>query len=210
MPRDTPSPLTAMQKVQLASARQRLKLDTAKAREVETAVSDKDVKLNQFGRAIVPYADMPELEEADRVLLNIEFEHLACPHWAVAKYRPGFGPKNDLRKKSRNSWYFYEMGQSILRAVMGAVIHDKIPDLLEHLSDETFDMKDAFEGLVAYLELEDEAKKEAAILHRTTVEKLDAKNAVELAKIRKSLDARYDAINHRNAQRDNRPAPSQG
>ena len=52
-----------------------------------------------------------------------------------------------------------------------------------------------------------EAKKEAAILHRTTVEKLDAKKEVELAKIRKSLDARYAVIHKRNRERDNTPVP---
>ena len=68
-------------------------------------------------------------------------------------------------------------------------------------------MVHAFEGLAHYLANEDEAKKAAAILHRTTVEKLDAKNEVELAKIRKSLDARYAAIHKRNRERDNKPAP---
>ena len=203
MPRETPSPMTAIQKLKLASARERLKIDAAKARAVEEIARDQDIKLNQFGRPIIAYADMPEIEEADQVLMQIEFERLACPHWAVAKYRPGFGPKNDLRKLSRDSWYFYNTGQSILKALLGAVIEDKIPDLLAQLSTDTLDMEDAIHGLVAYLALEDEAKKEAVILHRTTVEKLDAKNAVKLAKIRKSLDLRYEAIHKRNRERDN-------
>lgn len=45
MPRDTPAPLTAMQKVQLASARQKLKLDTARARQVEEIAKDHDVRI---------------------------------------------------------------------------------------------------------------------------------------------------------------------
>lgn len=205
MPRDTPSPLTALQKIQLASARERLKLDAAKARQVEEIASEKDVKRNQFDRTIVAYEDMPELNEADQSLLMIEFERLACPHWAVAKYRPGFGPKNDLRKLSRDSWYFYETGQEILGAVIKAVIDEKVPDLLKILSTDTLDVEKAFSGLVAYLDLELKAKKEAALLHRTTVEKLDAKNKVELAKIRKDLDARYAACHKRNHERDNKP-----
>ena len=197
----------ALQKIQLAAARERLKLDAAKARMIEETASDKDVKVNQFGRPILPYADFPEMEDTDHALMEIEFERLACPHWAVAKYRPGFGPKNDLRKLSRDSWYFCETGQTILRALLGAVIDEKIPNLLEQLSTENFNMVDAYEGLAHYLANEDEAKKAAAILHRTTVEKLDAKNEVELAKIRKSLDARYEAIHKRNRERDNTPVP---
>ena len=204
MLRDTPPPLTAMQKIQLASARQKLRIDTAKAKELEEAV-DPDIKLNQFGRPIVAYADMPELEEADQTLLDIEFERLACPHWAVAKYRPGFGPKNETRKLSRDSWYFYDTGQTILRAVLKAVIDETFPDFLEKLSDETFDMGQALGGLIAYLTLEDDAKMEAAILHRTTVEKMNAKNQVELAEIRKGLEKRYKAIYERNLERDNKP-----
>lgn len=199
------SPLTAMQKIQLQSARERLKIDAAKARMVEETASETDVKVNQFGRPIVAYEDMPELNEADQILLNMEFERIACPHWAVKKYRPGFGPKNELRKKSRNSWYFYETGQKILRQLVRAVMDDDIPDLLETLSTDDFSMVDAIAGLIKYLEVEDEAKKEAVILHRTTLEKLDIKDKAELAKIRKDIDARYDAINKRNAQRDNRP-----
>lgn len=198
-------PASKLQRLQLASARQKLKLDTAKARQVEEVVSASDIKLNQFGRPIVSYEDMPELEKSDNVLLHIEFERLACPHWAVAKYRPGFGPKNDLRKLSRDSWYFYETGQAILRALVGAVISDKIPDLLEQLSSPTLDMHHAINGLVAYLELENEAKYEAAILHRTTIEKMGIKDANELADIRKSLDTRYAAINKRNREQDNTP-----
>ena len=197
-------PTSKLQKLKLAAARERLKLDAARARQVEETV-DPDITLNQFGRPIVAYEDMPELEEADEALLHLEFERLACPHWAVAKYRPGFGPKNDLRKLSRDSWYFYETGQAILRAVLKAVIDETLPDLLEKLSSETLDMEHELGGLVIYLELEDEAKREAVILHRTTVEKMDAKNKVELVEIRKSLDKRYDAIYKRNAQRDNIP-----
>ena len=163
------------------------------------------VKLNQFGRPIVAYEDMPELNEADRFLLETEFERLACPHWAVAKYRPGFGPKNQLRKLSRDSWYFYETGQQILGALLRVLTEDKFPDLLKALSTDTLDMDKEFMGLVAYLELESEAKQEAVILHRTTVEKLDAKNKVELAKIRKDLDTRYAACHKRNHERDNTP-----
>ena len=96
MPRDTPAPLTAMQKVQLASACQKLKLDTAKARQVEEVeefeefeefVSASDIKLNQFGRAIVGYEDMPELEEADAELaetresLDRRFEAKGARTW---------------------------------------------------------------------------------------------------------------------------------
>jgi hypothetical protein len=194
-----------MQKVQLAAARERLKIDAAKARMIEDTASDSDVKLNQFGRPIVPYKDLPEIEAADQILLDLEFERLACPHWAVAKYRPGFGPKNELRKLSRNSWYFYETGQAILRQLVWAVMNEEIPDLLEKLSTPDLNVVDAFAGLLKYLELEDAAKKEAVILHRTTVEKMAIKDKAELAKIRKDLDARYEAIHKRNAERDNRP-----
>lgn len=198
-------PISKLQRLQLASARQKLRIDTAKAKELEESV-DPDVKRNQFGRPIVSYAEMPELEAADQVLLDLEFERLACPHWAVKKYRTGFGPKNDLRKLSRDSWYFYETGQAILQSLLRVIMDDDIPDLLDRLSTETLDMNDAIDGLCAYLELEHEAKREAVILHRTTVEKLEVKDKAELAKIRKSLDLRYDAIHKRNHERDNRPA----
>jgi hypothetical protein len=194
-----------MQKVQLAAAKERLKIEAAKARAVTEVERDSEVKLNQFGREIVAYEDMPELRQEDEYLLHLEFERLACPHWAVAKYRPGFGPKNQLRKLSRDSWYFYETGQKILLALFTALTEARIPNLLEALSSETLDMEKAFNGLSTYLLLEAEAKREAAVLHRTTVEKLDAKNEIELAKIRKDLDARYAAISKRNKQRDNTP-----
>ena len=139
-------------------------------------------------------------------MVNLEFERLACPHWAVAKYRPGFGPKNDMRKLSRDSWYFYETGQKILRAVLRALVEAETPELYEQLSGEGFNMADAYVGLSHYLANEDEAKKEAVILHRTTVEKLDIKDKAELAKIRKDIDARYSAIHKRNNERDNTPA----
>lgn len=200
MPRDTPAPLTAMQKVQLASARQKLKLDTAKARQVEEIVSASDIKLNQFGHPIVRYEDMPELDAGDMDILTLEFERLACPHWAVAKYRPGFGPKNNLRKLSRDSWYFYETGRDILFAVAEAVRSGRMPDLLDDLSVDRIDISDAMSGLMAFLLLETEAKKEAALLHRTTVEKLDAKNTAELAEIRKSLDKRFEAMSKRRSE----------
>ena len=205
MPRDTPTVQTAMQKIQLQSARERLKLDAARARQVEEIARDSDIKLNQFGRPIVAYEDMPELQESDKVLQTIEFERLACPHWAVAKYRPGFGPKNELRKLSRDSWYFYETGQAILRAMVLAVTDGRMPDLFEQLSTEELNVDDAVTGLTVYLALEDEAKMEAAILHRTTVEKLDGKNKIELAEIRKSLIKRYAAIHKRIRERDNTP-----
>jgi len=197
MPRDTPSPLTALQKIQLASAREKLKIDAARARAVEEEAGPKDVKCNQFGHPIVPFEEMPELEPADMELLSIEFKRLACPHWAVKKYRPGFGPKNELRKLSRDSWYFYETGRDILKAVSDAVLSERMPDLLKDLSTEGHNVADAMAGLLKFLVLEDDAKQEAAVLHRTTVEKLDAKNAAELAEIRKSLDKRFDAISKR-------------
>lgn len=86
-----------------------------------------------------------------------------------------------------------------------AVMDERIPNLLEALSSETLDMEDEMSGLSAYLILKSEAIMKAAVLHRTTVEKLDAKNEVELAKIRKSLDRRFTAICKRNVERDNTP-----
>jgi hypothetical protein len=200
MPRDTPSPLTALQKIQLASAREKLKIEAARARAVEEELAPKEVKRNQFGHPIVPFEEMPELEPADMDLISIEFERLACPHWAVKKYRPGFGPKNELRKLSRDSWYFYETGRDILKAVADAVLSDRMPTLLEDLSTEGHDVAHAMEGLLKFLELERDAIEEAAVLHRTTVEKLDAKNTAELAEIRKSLDTRWDALSKRCAE----------
>jgi len=181
MPRDTgSSPLTAMQKIQLAAARERLKIDAARARMMEETASESDVEVNQFGRAIVSYEDMPELNEADRALLNLEFQRLACPHWAVETYRPGFGPKDELRKLSRNSWYFYETGQALLRALVRAVSENRIPDLFEKLSSDDFNAVQAMAGLVEYIELEDAAKTEAAIALQTTVETMAAKDKAEL------------------------------
>jgi len=135
--------------------KERLKIDAAKARAVAEIERDSEAKLNQFGREIVAYEDMPELREEDQYLL--------------------------------------------------ALMEERIPNLLEALSSETLDMEKAFNGLSTYLLLEDEAKTEAAVLHRTTVEKLDAKNEIELAKIRKDLDTRYEAISKRNGERDNTP-----
>lgn len=209
MPRDTgSSPLTAMQKIQLAAARERLKIDAARARMMEETASESDVEVNQFGRAIVSYEDMPELNEADRALLNLEFQRLACPHWAVETYRPGFGPKDELRKLSRNSWYFYETGQALLRALVRAVSENRIPDLFEKLSSDDFNAVQAMAGLVEYIELEDAAKTEAAIALQTTVETMAAKDKAELAEIRKDLDARYAVIRRRNRERDNAPLKS--
>jgi len=140
-------PTSKLQQLKIASARERLKIDAARARQVEEDVDGKDVKRNQFGHPIVPYEEMPELEPADMALLNIEFERLACPHWAVAKYRPGFGPKNELRKLSRDSWYFYETGRDILYCVAEAVRSGRMPDLLEELSTDRHNVKDAMSGL---------------------------------------------------------------
>ncbi len=194
MPRDTPAPLTAMQKVQLASARQKLKLDTAKARQVEEVVSASDIKLNQFGRPIVGYEDMPELEEADAALFHIEFERLACPHAAVAKYRPGYGPKSQTRKHAKDCWYFYETGVELLFALCTAGAADgPAPEVLDLISTDKFKARDAMEGLVRFLMLEHAAKKDAAPLRGTTVEKLKVKSDIELAEIRESLDRRFEA-----------------
>ena len=193
-------PTSKLQQLKIASARERLKIDAARARQVEEDVDGKDVKRNQFGHPIVPYEEMPELEPADMALLNIEFERLACPHWAVAKYRPGFGPKNELRKLSRDSWYFYETGRDILYCVAEAVRSGRMPDLLEELSTDRHNVKDAMSGLLKFLLLEEDAIREAAILHRTTEAKLDAKNKVERAEIRKELDKRYAAMSKRRAE----------
>ena len=121
------------------------------------------------------------------------------------KISAGLWSKNDTRKLSRDSWYFYETGQAILRALLGAVTSDTIPDLLKQLSTPRFDMIDAFKGLVAYMMLEDEAKYEAAILHRTTLEKMEAKDTTELADIRKSLDKRYEAMSKRRDEISSNP-----
>jgi len=194
-----------LQQLKLAAARERLKIDAAKARMMVEEASESDGEVNQFGRPIVAYEDMPELNEADRALLNLEFQRLACPHWAVETYRPGFGPKDELQKLSRDSWYYYETGQEILRQVVRAVMNKDIPDFLENLSTPDFSVVNAFAGLIKYLELEDAAKKEAAILHQTTIEEMAIKDKAELAEIRKDLDERYDAIHKRNAERDNAP-----
>lgn len=194
-----------LQQLKLAAARERLKIDAAKARMIEEEASTSDGEVNQFGRAIVSYEDMPELNEADRALLNIEFQRLACPHWAVETYRPGFGPKDELRDLSRDSWYFYETGQEILRQLVRAVMSKEIPDLLTKLSTPDFNVVNAFAGLIKYLEVEDAAKTEAALHLRTTVAEMDMKDKAELAEIRKDLDTRYDAIHKRNAERDNAP-----
>ena len=75
-----------------------------------------------------------------------------------------------------------------------------MPDLLEEISTDRHDVKDAMSGLLKFLLLEEDAIREAAILHRTTEAKLDAKNKVELAEIRKELDKRYAAMSKRRAE----------
>lgn len=198
-------PISKLEKLKLASARERLKIDAARARQVEEVAAASDVKLNQFGRPIVRYEDMPELDAGDMRLLNTEFERLACPHWAVAKYRPGFGPKNELRKLSRDSWYFYETGRDILYAVMEAVRSGRMPHLLDELSVDGIDVRHNMEGLMAYLLLETDAKREAAVLHRTTVEKMENKDKEALGKIRKDIDKRFDAMSKRRREMDPKP-----
>lgn len=88
----------------------------------------------------------------------------------------------------------------MLYCVTEAVRSGRMPDLLEQLSTERHDVKDAMSGLLAFLHLEEDAIKEAAVLYRTTEAKLDAKNKVKLAEIRKDLETRYAAMSKRRAE----------
>ena len=92
MPRDYPSAqMQALQKIKIASMREKLKLDKAKARKAEADAPSEEV-LGPNGRPRVRYKDMPELHPDDE----------------------GRGFSED---RARESWWFYDQGLSILFAL---------------------------------------------------------------------------------------------
>ena len=187
----------ALQKIQIASARQKLKLDTARAKKAIAEAPKEKGRVNQFDRPIVKYEDMPELDEGDLAFLEAKFHRLACPHVAVLKYRPGFEDRGYSEAHARDCWWFYNKGVKVLKALAIAMIDGKI-QVEQFAGDEenseTINISQALAEMTLFLKLEREAEIQAATEAALSAEEFSAKNKAELAEIEASLHTRFTAI----------------
>ena len=187
----------ALQKIQIASARQKLKLDTARAQKAIADAPSETGRVNQFGRPIVKYEDMPELDEGDLVLLKAQFHRLACPHVAVLQYRPGFEDRGYSEAHARDCWWFYNKGVQVLKALALAILDDKIQvEQFDRDDDkpETINISQALSEMSLFLKLEREAEIQAAVEAALTAEEFRAKNKAELTEIETGLRARFTSM----------------
>ena len=198
MPRDVPAAqLKALHRIQIASARQKLKLDTARAQKTIADAPKEEGRVNQFGRPIVKYEDMPELDEGDLALVEAKFHRLACPHVAVQTYRPGFEDRGYSEAHARDCWWFYDTGVEVLKALALAIMDDKIqPEQFARDDDtsETINISQALAEMTLFLKMEREAELQAAVEAALNAEDFRAKNKAELAEIEASLRARFTTM----------------
>ena len=197
--------LKALHRIQIASARQKLKLDTARAQKAIAEAPSAKGRVNQFGRPIVKYEDMPELDEGDLHLLEAQFHRLACPHVAVQTYRPGFEHRGYSEAHARDCWWFYDKGVKVLKAPALAILDDKI-QLEQFARDDdkskTVNISQALAEMSLFLKLEREAEIQAATEAALTTEAFRAKNKAELAEIEAGLRARFTAMREMRADMD--------
>jgi len=175
-------PHSKIQKLQLQSAREKLRLDAARARKAE-ADAPNPFEAGPNGRPVVSYADMPELRETDMADIAAQFERMACPHAAVATYRPGYEPKHLSEDMAKDCWWFYEMGVAILAALGGAAEGPNGAQIMELISTPEFNLQDHMDALDRFLTLEIETNMKAAIDR--------AEKDRELAEITAEIEKRF-------------------
>jgi hypothetical protein len=170
----------------LKSAQEKLRFEAAKARKAEADAPDR-VSVNQYGRPIVNYADQPVLRDEDMEDIAFEFEQKACPHAAVAEYRPGFGNRFDT-KHARDHWWFYMRGVSIL-----AALSDASDDILDQISTPTLDVRHLKAEMHKFTQMELRASLEAARAREISRRELEDVQEAELREIEAEISARFTA-----------------
>ena len=180
MPRDYPSAQSAaLQRIQIASMREKLKLDKAKARQAE-ADAPSEAVLGPNGRPRVRYKDMPELHPDDETQLVDQFNRMACPHMAVLKYRPGYEGRGFSEDRARGCWWFYDQGVSILFALQMILSGPQRDMLIEAFAAQDLDILGTCAKMNAFLIFNDTAKTRAADGREMS---LEASNAVTQAEV---------------------------
>jgi len=183
----------ALQKIQIASMREKLKLDKAKARQAE-ADAPSEAVLGPNGRPRVRYKDMPELDPSDEVYLEAQFNRLACPHAAVLEYRPGFNIQNYEAAKAREYWWFYSQGVVILRALGAACLGEHKETLAAIFAEEQVPIQDELTKLTAFLVRERYGETQAALERGVDLADSEFMDAQELKLIWKELRSQILAM----------------
>lgn len=169
----------ALQKIKIASMREKLKLDKAKARQAEADAPSEEV-LGPNGRPRVRYEDMPELHPDDENTLDDEFNRIACPHMAVQTYRPGYEGRGFSENHARECWWFYDQGVAILFALQMVLSGPQRDMLVESFSEQDIDILGISAKMNAFLIFNDAAKTRAAEGREMS---LEASNAVTQAEV---------------------------
>jgi hypothetical protein len=183
---------SALQRIQIASMREKLKLDKAKARQAE-ADAPLDGTLGPNGRPRVRYEDMPELHPDDEDRLTAKFNRLACPHAAVLQYRDQYSDREWTREHADELWWFQTKGLSILSALQ-FMLNGPHKDALEAaFADEAPDIRRAFAELNMYLIFTKDAELQAAKARGIDLEASKARDREEKAKIWEGLKEKFIA-----------------
>ena len=191
MPRDYPSAqMQALQKIKIASMREKLKLDKAKARKAEADAPSEEV-LGPNGRPRVRYKDMPELHPDDEDYLVSKFNSMACPHAAVLTYRPGYEGRGFSEDRARESWWFYDQGVSILCALQVVLSSPQREALVAGFAEADLDILGAFARMNAFLLFNDAAKTRAAEGREMSLEASNAVAAEEVNEIWEGLKRKF-------------------
>ena len=191
MPRDYPSAqMQALQKIKIASMREKLKLDKAKARKAEADAPSEEV-LGPNGRPRVRYKDMPELDPRDEDYLVSKFNSMACPHAAVLTYRPGYEGRGFSEDRARESWWFYDQGLSILFALQEVLRGPQRDALVAGFADKDLDILSTYARMNAFLLFNDAAKTRAAEGRAMSLEASNAVAAEEVNEIWEGLKRKF-------------------
>jgi len=180
----------ALQKIQIASMREKLKLDKAKARKA-VADAPSEETLGPNGRPRVRYKDMPELDPRDEDQLIDQFNRMACPHMAVLKYRPGYEGRGFSEDRARECWWFYDQGVSILSALQEVLTGPHREALVAGFAEKDLDILGAFAKMNAFLIFNDAAKTRAAEGREMSLEASTAIEAEEVNDIWEGLKRKF-------------------
>ena len=180
----------ALQKIKIASMREKLKLDKAKARQAE-ADAPSEAVLGPNGRPRVRYKDMPELDPRDEDQLVDEFNRMACPHMAVLKYRAGYEGRGFSEDRARECWWFYDQGVSILCALQVVLSSPQREALVAGFAEADLDILGAFAKMNAFLLFNDAAKTRAAEGRAMSLEASNAITQSEVDEIWEDLKRKF-------------------
>ena len=196
MPRDYPSAqMQALQRIKIASMREKLKLDSARARKAMADAPSEEV-LGPNGRPRVRYKDMPELHPDDEDQLVDKFNRMACPHAAVLKYRPGYEGRGFSEDHARECWWFYDQGVSILLALQEVLGGPQRDALVEGFAGTDLDILGAYAKMNAFLIFDNAAKTRAADRREMSLEASNAATQAEVDEIWDALKRKF--INYAN------------